>query len=343
MTRPLVNIALGVRNIVRGLGATWQWATPLRGPQTVLITGASVGVGLATARILLDETEHRLVLTARPASMDRFAAAGIHEGPRVRLRALDVRDGSARKALVDAIDAEWGGVDVLINNAGVSYRSVVEQATQAERLDQFAVNFLAPMQLTQLVLPSMRRKRRGRILNVSSVGGMTAMPTMALYSASKFALEGASEALFYEVRPWGIRVTLVQPGFINSDGFLKVRFTEAGQRSLDDPADPYHRHYRNMEAFVQRLMTLTWSTSETVARTLVRTMHRDHPPLRVAGTLDAKLFALARRVVPRFVYHHLLYAGLPGVWSWGPRRRSADPAVDTGFADHPPPTDELAP
>jgi short-subunit dehydrogenase len=314
----------GLENIVRSLGATWQWATPLVGPQTVLITGASVGVGLEVARILLAETEHRLVLTARASSMGRFADAGVFEGPRVRLRTLDVRDKAAREALVAEIERDWDGVDVLVNNAGVAYRSVVEHVTEQERLDQMAINFRAPMALTRLVLPSMRRKRRGRILNVSSVGGMTAMPTMAVYSGSKFALEGASEALYYEVRSWGIRVSLIEPGFINSDGFKKVRFTHEGQASLDDPDDPYHRHYVNMESMVERLMTLTWSTPKTVARTIVRTMQRAHPPLRVAGTPDAALFDLGRRLLPRFLYHHLLYAGLPSVWSWGPRRLSAD-------------------
>ena len=93
------------------------------------------------------------------------------------------------------------------------------------------VNFRSPMELTRLVLPGMRAKRAGRIITVSSVGGMMAMPTMAAYSASKFALEGAHEALWYEVRPWGIRVSLVQPGFVHSDGFQKVRYTTQ-ERSL---------------------------------------------------------------------------------------------------------------
>lgn len=310
----------GIRNAWLSLGATWQWAGQLEGPQTVLITGASVGVGLATARILLAETDHRLVLTARPSSMGRFADLGLTDGPRLRLRALDVTDAEARTRLVDELERDWGGVDVLVNNAGLAYRSVVEHVTEAERLDQMNINFRAPMALTRLVLPSMRRKRRGRVINVSSVGGMAAMPTMAVYSASKFALEGASEALWYEVRPWGVRVTLVEPGFINSDGFKKVRFTAQGRESVDHEQDDYHRHYVNMESLVERLMTLTWSTSETVARTLVRTIHRRHPPLRVSGTPDAMLFSLARRYLPRSLYHHALYAGLPAVWSWGPRR-----------------------
>jgi len=310
----------GAGNIVRALGATWQWTPRLRGPQTVLVTGASVGVGLEVARILIARTPHRLILTARAGSMDRFTEAGIEASDRVRLRPMDVTVAHQRNAVVAEAEADWGGVDILVNNAGISVRSVVEHVSEDERLRQMEVNFLAPMALTRRVLPGMRAKRAGRIINVSSVGGMSAMPTMAVYSASKFALEGASEALWYEVRPWGVRVSLVQPGFINSDGFKKVRFSDQGQRSLAHPADPYHRHYENMEQMVERLMTLTWSTSRTVAETIVRTMHRSHPPLRVAGTIDARLFDLGRRLLPRRIYHMALYTGLPRVWSWGPRR-----------------------
>jgi hypothetical protein len=314
----------GMRNAWLSLGATWQWAPRLVGPQTVLVTGASVGVGLELAKLLFAETEHRLLLTARSTSMDRFAEVGLVEGPRVRLRSLDVTDSTQRAAIVAEAEEDWGGVDVLVNNAGITYRAVVEHVGEDERLHQMDVNFRAPMALSALVLPGMRAKRRGRIINVSSVGGHAAMPTMAVYSASKFALEGASEALWYECRPWGIRVTLVIPGFINSDGFRKVRFARLAQASVDDPDDPYHRHYTNMDRLVERLMTLTMASSGTVARTILRTIQRRSPPLRVAGTMDAWILSMARRLLPGRWFHLALYGGLPRVWSWGPRR-SDDP------------------
>lgn len=285
--------------------------------EVVLITGASVGVGLEVAR-LLRASRRRLVLTARESSLHRFAAAGVEPSERVWLRALDVTDRDAQDTLVREVEARWGGVDVLVNNAGVSYRSVVEHVTDAERLEQMDVNFRAPMALTVRCLPSMRAKRRGRILAVSSVGGMMAMPTMAVYSASKFALEGAYEALWYEVRPWNIHVTLVEPGFIDSDGFEKVRFTEQARASLEDLQDPYHPHYRHMQGFVAMLMRRVGQSPRHVARRVVRAITRRHPPLRMAGTFDARLFQLARRVLPRGVYHRALYAGLPGVRTWGP-------------------------
>jgi short-subunit dehydrogenase len=209
-------------------------------------------------------------------------------------------------------------LDVLINNAGVNVRSVVEHVSEADRLAQMDVNFRSPMELSRLVLPHMRAQGFGRILNVSSVGGMMAMPTMSVYSASKFALEGASEALSYEVRPWNIYVSLIQPGFINSDGFEKVRFTRLSESARDVSSDPYHNHYEYMSGFIEKVMRLVPSTPDSVAKKIVRTMLSRRPPLRVPATLDAHLFSALRRLLPRELYHTILYHSLPKVKLWGP-------------------------
>jgi len=282
---------------------------------TILITGASTGVGLATAK-LLHSRGHRLIVTARERSLDRFAEHPFAATDSVLVRPLDVTDADQRERIVLEAEERWNGVDVLINNAGVSYRSVLEHVTETERLAQFDVNFRAPMELTRLVLPGMRARRRGKILNVSSVGGMMAMPTMSIYSASKFALEGASEALYYEVRPWNISVTLIEPGFINSDGFEKVRFTTLGAQARMAPDSDYYAHYHHMDTFIQRIMRRAWATPESVARTIVRNVEKRHPPLRVPATLDAHLFRALRYLLPQRLYHWVLYHGLPGVRGW---------------------------
>jgi short-subunit dehydrogenase len=287
-----------------------------RDRQTLLVTGASTGLGLAIARRLIARTDHRLVLTARESSLARFAAAGIHESERIWLRPLDVTAGRQRAAVVAEIEAA-GGVDVLINNAGVAYRAVLEHVTERELLAQLQVNFLGPMELAREVLPGMRARRFGKIVTVSSVGGMMAMPTMAIYSASKFALEGACEARFYEVRPFGVRVSLVQPGFIRSRVFERVRYTAESAHARDDVADAYHPHYESMSGFIERLMRRTFADHEQVARVVVKTALRRRPPLRVSATFDAFLFSLLRRALPRTLYHAMLYRALPGVRGWG--------------------------
>jgi len=239
-----------------------------------------------------------------------------------------VVDARQRRTVIGEANARWDGLDVLINNAGLSYRSVMEHVNDADRLAQMDINFLAPMELARLVLPRMRAQCWGRILNVSSVGGMMAMPTMSVYSASKFALEGASEALWYEVRPWNIRVSLIEPGFIHSDGFEKVRWTGLSEASKESFSDPYYNHYHFMEGFIERVMRLAPATSQSVARTVVRTIHKRRPPLRVPATLDAYLFVVLRRLLPQRLYHFVLYRLLPHVSEWGPRAQIHPPGTE---------------
>jgi short-subunit dehydrogenase len=291
---------------------------------SVLVTGASTGIGLALAKLLLARP-YRVILTARESSLARFGEQNIVDNDRCWIRPLDVTHPAERQELIEEAEWRWGGVDILVNNAGVSYRAVVEHVSDEERIQQMDVNFLSPMELTRLVLPGMRQRRFGRIINVSSVGGMMAMPTMSLYSASKFALEGASEALYYEVKPWNISVSLIQPGFINSGGFQKVRFTNQSEAEYAIESAPYHQHYRHMEGFIQKVMRRVPATSESVAKKIVRTIEARRPPLRVSGTIDALLFSGLRRWLPRSIYHWVLYRSLPAVRVWGPNSPSLKP------------------
>lgn len=312
----LVAFLRGVRNSAKAVVRLFGRRKEQREVATILVTGASAGIGLELAK-LLRVTPHRLALTARAPALARFAQAGIIPNERLMLIPLDVTIDEERRAAIHAIERRWGGVDVLVNNAGVSYRAVAEHVTEFERLAQLDSNFLGPMELIRLVLPHMRAQRYGRIINVSSVGGMTAMPTMSIYSASKFALEGASEALWYEMRPFGVRVSLVRPGFIHSDGFRKTRFTALAQNALANPNDGYHQHYVNMDELIEGLMTLTFYTPKDVAETIFDVIEDSNPPLWVSGTLDAFVFDKLRRWLPAGIYHRLLYAGLPRVWRWG--------------------------
>jgi hypothetical protein len=257
-----------------------------------------------------------------------MATAGIVENERIWVRALDVTSDVERRRVIHEADASWGGVDVLVNNAGIAYRSVVEHFTERDDIEEMNVNFIAPMSLIQLVLPRMREKRRGRIINVSSVSGMMAMPTMALYSASKFALEGACESLWYEVRPWGISVSLVEPGFSHSDSFKRTRYTPESKRAMANEADPYHIHYKHMAGFIARLMERTKVTPESVANRILKVMRQRNPPLRVPAGIDAHFFNLLRRLLPCRLYHYILYNALPGIQTWGkfpPPQRGAEP------------------
>jgi len=293
-------------------------AEPRVGAPVVLVTGASTGLGLEIARRLAAGPA-RVVLTAREASLPRLAQAGIEPCERIAILPLDVTDAAQRRAVVAEVEARFGRIDALVNNAGLMVRSVLEHVHDDERLAQMDVNFLAPMELVRLVLPGMRARRSGRIVNVSSVGGMMAMPTMAVYSASKFALEGASEALWYEVRPFGIHVTLLEPGFIHSNSFQNSRLTLESAHSVTAADDPYHAHYEHMGPFVAKLMDWSRASPEFVARRVERALTMRSPPLRMSGTPDAFLFSMLRRMLPRRMYHAMLYRCLPGVSTWGSR------------------------
>ena len=149
-----------------------------------------------------------------------------------------------------------------------------------------------------------------------------AMPTMSNYSASKFALEGASESLWYELKPFGIHVSLVQPGFINSDSFSNTKPTDLAEKALNSPTSPYHQHYKNMACFIESMMTHTISDKRSVADKIIKLMSQKNPPLRIAGTWDAFFFSALRRLLPRGLYHKVLYYSLPGIRKWGNKQNN---------------------
>lgn len=283
----------------------------------VLVTGCSSGIGLALARRLVGDARFRCALTARESSIHVLAEEGIVPDERTLVLPLDVIDFEQRRGVVATIEARFGGVDVLINNAGVAYRSVAEHLMPRDAFHQLATNYLGPMDLARLVLPGMRERRFGRIVNVSSVSGMMAMPTMGAYSASKFALEGGSESMWYEMRPWNVFVTLVQPGFIRSESFRNTRLSTGARRAEHDPTDPYAEVYAGMGPFIELLMKRAITTPDDVASRILGTLERRTPPLRVSATLDARFFYLLRRLLPRRFYHAILYRLLPHVRQWG--------------------------
>ncbi|MEN0059115.1 MAG: SDR family oxidoreductase [Bdellovibrio sp.] len=299
---------------MRSLFYPFKRKKPQHYKPVVLVTGCSTGIGQAVAKLLYSHTEYRVVVTAREKSLNKIRE-NFREDERFLIRSLDVVSDTDRERLIREISHVWGGVDILINNAGISYRSVIEHMTDKDEELQMATNYFGPMGLIRLCLPHMRETGRGKIINVSSVSGMLAMPTMASYSASKFALEGASEALWYETRPFGIKITLVQPGFIHSNSFRNVYHTD-----LSDPtrnwSGPYCDFYQNMTPFVEKMMSLSLTTPEKVAKQIVKVIKSEDPPLWLPATLDATVFYYIRRLLPRRVLLPFLYWCLPNARNW---------------------------
>lgn len=284
----------------------------------VFITGCASGLGYALATQLYHQRAYRAVVTARGASFEKLRQE-FEDQDHFLVRELDVTDVNRIHTLVNEICLTWGHVDILINNAGVCYRSVVEHMDIDSEYRQLQTNYLGPMSLIRSVLPMMRERKSGHIINISSVSGMVSMPTMASYSASKHALEGATEALWYEARPYGIKVTLVQPGFINSDSFKHVVFSKKANLS-SRLQGPHSEYYDSMGPFIERLMSWSRATPQSIARKILKLVESKHPPLRMSVTPDAILFRILRRLLPAELFHRLMFLFLPGSHIWGQKR-----------------------
>lgn len=179
--------------------------------QVVLITGASSGMGKATALALLAQGHTVIGAARRVDRMSDLVAAG------GRAVALDVTDEAQVRAVVGALVEEFGAIDVLVNNAGFGLYGAVEDTSLEDARKQFEVNLFGVAAVTRAVLPAMRANKRGRIINVTSMGGKIHTPLGAWYHASKHALEGWSDCLRIELAPFGIDVVIVEPGAIETE------------------------------------------------------------------------------------------------------------------------------
>src|SRR5215475_2472601 len=176
--------------------------------KVVLITGASSGVGQSTARLLSQKGYRVFGTTRNPASAEAI--------PTVEMLALDVRSDDSVAACVKAVANRVGRIDVLVNNAAYELAGALEEISLDEAKAQFETNFFGVVRMVKAVLPSMRQQRQGQIINVSSLSGVSSIPFMGIYSASKFALEGYTEALRMEVSPLNIHVSLTEAAFLKT-------------------------------------------------------------------------------------------------------------------------------
>ena len=180
--------------------------------KTIFITGCSSGIGLASARLFAAKGWNVVATLRDPADAPPDFAM-----PNVLVAALDVSDRASIETAVEQALKRFGRIDVLVNNAGYGLNGPVEGATEGQMRAQFDVNVFGPIRVAQAVLPSMREKGAGLVVNVSSIAGMIGMPISPLYVASKHAVEGLSESMRFELKPFGIRVKLLQPGGTRTD------------------------------------------------------------------------------------------------------------------------------
>ncbi|QQC67071.1 oxidoreductase [Paraburkholderia ginsengisoli] len=246
--------------------------------KTLLITGVSSGFGRALAQEAL-AVGHKVVGTVRSAQAKReFESLSEHAAWG---RVLDVTDFDAIDGVVAEIEADIGPIDVLVNNAGYGHEGIMEESPLSEMRQQFDVNVFGAVAMMKAVLPFMRQRRRGHILNITSMGGYITMPGIAYYCGSKFALEGISEALGKEVKPFGIAVTALAPGSFRTD--WAGRSMTRTPRSISDYDDIFNpiRQAREEKSGKQS------GDPRKAARAMLAVMAADHPPTHLLLGSDA--------------------------------------------------------
>ena len=259
---------------------------------TILITGASSGIGKATARRFQAEGWNVIATMRSPERESELTSLD-----RVLVTRLDVLDLASIKSAVDAGLQRFGRIDVLLNNAGYGAYGPLEATPLDKVRRQFDVNVMGVLAATQAVLPHFRRQRSGVIINISSIGGKITFPLGTLYHGTKFAVEGLSEALHYELLPLGVRVRIVEPGMVQTDF--------AG-RSFDFSNDAAMTEYQPLVgAFMAALgpMAANASHPDAVAEVIFRAATDEGDQLRYEAGPDAEQLLAARRAAddPTFI------------------------------------------
>jgi NAD(P)-dependent dehydrogenase (short-subunit alcohol dehydrogenase family) len=247
-------------------------------PRTFLITGVSSGLGRAFAAAALAAGNRVIGTVRRDEDVERFAA--VAPGSAYPLQ-LDVTDYAAIPDAVARAEAEAGPVEVLVNNAGYGHEGALEESSMDDLQRQFAANVFGPVAMIKAVLPGMRARRRGHIVNVTSMGGFITMPGISFYCGSKFALEGISEALGKEVAGFGVRVTALAPGQFRTD--WAGRSMDRTPRSIDD----YDGLMDPIRAARQAKSGAQPGDPDRAAQALLALIEAESPPVRLFLGADA--------------------------------------------------------
>ena len=261
--------------------------------KVALVTGASSGFGRAIAEAL-HARGYRVFGTTRQPSPEALPCG-------CPLVTMDVDDDASVTDAVARVLQQAGQIDVLVNNAGVGYAGAIEDTTVAEARAQFETNFFGMHRVCRAVLPHLRARGAGRIVNVSSLGGLVSVPFQALYCASKFAVEAYTEALRMEVKPFGIRVAMIEPGDF-ATGFTARRRMTAASTAESPYAERCRTAVRQFAAEETRNRDIG-----PVVRAAIEAIEADRPRLRypAASALQRTLVAL-RPLLPQAVFEYLV-------------------------------------
>jgi short-subunit dehydrogenase len=253
----------------------------MKDKKTVLVTGCSSGIGYATC-LMFARNNFATYGSARDLSKaERIQEITNREKLPLKIIRLDVNEDESIRIAIQEIISDSGRIDILINNAGYGMFGPIEEISIEEIKEQFETNFFGTIRLIKAIVPIMRKQRNGTIVNISSMVGRFGVPLNAAYVSSKFALEGLSESISFELQEFGIKVILVEPGVIQTDFFqnLKIRGNDTKSR--------YYKLMDKRIAFLKGAMKNSVSSSDQVANTILHAVNSRDPDMRYVIGNDA--------------------------------------------------------
>ena len=267
---------------------------PALAGQVIIVTGASSGIGEATARRLARAGAKVVVCARRPDRLESLARELDPTGANVLAVAGDVTIGGDREKLVAATRAKFGRIDGLVNNAGYGTRGPVEVVPVDTIRKNFETNVFSLIALTQLVLPEMRARGSGRVINIGSVAGRIARPLSSIYDSTKHALEAITDGLRGELKPFGVQVSLVRPGFILTEF---VDAANAASTEILENAGPYARYLKGFRVGYDKLRRIA-GVPDDIARLVEKALTAGNPAPRYSGPFHAKIFLFLKWFLP---------------------------------------------
>jgi short-subunit dehydrogenase len=270
--------------------------------QVAIVTGASAGIGEATARELAREGAIVVMAARRLDRLDQIKHEIESSGGKAVTVACDITVPEDRERLVSEALKVSGRIDSLVNNAGYGQRGPIELVPVEKIRQNFETNLFSLIALTQLAIPVMRRQGSGRIVNISSVAGRIARPLSSVYDATKHALEAISDGLRGELAPFGIKVVVIEPGFIITE-FLEVASKEA--KPITEQKSDYSPFFEGFSERYQRMRRIA-GQPEDISSLVVKSLTLKNPRPRYAAPRHARVFIALRRWMPERIFDHFL-------------------------------------
>jgi NADP-dependent 3-hydroxy acid dehydrogenase YdfG len=270
-----------------------------------LVTGATSGIGEATAYRLQAQGYVVFAAGRNRQALDTLQSRGL------QARALDVTDERAVAQFVEEVHTDYGGVDVLVNSAGFGFSSPLEQVALSDLRSIFETNVVAMLHLSQAVLPVMRARGAGTIVNIGSTAGRWTTPGVGAYHISKYSVEALSHALRAEVRQFGVRVVLIEPTGVRNTRFVEAQLTARQSDADDDPYGEFKRRYAELTRTLAESRVMTVG-ADTVARAVVRSVEAKNPRPRYVIGASGKASVLARLLLTDRMWDRVVMRGLRG-------------------------------